>query len=683
MRNSFLIFISLIIAGVSPAFAQINAEQVMRSGRSAIYFEDYVLSIQYFNQAIAAKPYLAQPYFYRALAKFNLDDFNGARADADEAIRRNPFLTDAYELRAVAYQNLGQPRKAIADYETVLKTLPDNRGIIFNMAMAQQDVKDYESASAAYDRLLKMYPRFDNGYVGRARLRLETGDTIGALDDANKAIEINKGAVNAYLIRADISINSTRDYKKALADMDEAIRIQPRYAAFFINRAFVRRNLDDYYGAISDYDYATQLAPSDYVAYYNRALLYMEVRDFDRALKDLDMVISLKGNDIKALYNRAVVRNAKRDFKGAMEDVNEVVSRYPTLAAGYFLRSQVKHDMGDPSAKADYDKSISMATQTVQKTPDDVFEQKNKKESSAEHTDDDGILLADEEPQETVASRFSTLITVAQSPDLEQEFNNKQIRGRVQDRVTPVDIEPMFAATYYSSPTELRPNGEYLREADEINRTRLLRFVLQVTNREPPLTDQDQIKRHFESIEYYNSYLSTHTPRAIDYFARGMDFITVRNYPSAVADFTRAIETSPTFSLAYLMRSIAKLRGLQADGAIDAEGEKNRPANRAEEESIIKRAALADIDKTIELSPEMAIAYYNKGVLLLENGDLTSAISAFSRAIDLRPEFGEAYYNRGYAYFRLGNARSGSADLSRAGELGVVPSYSLLKRMNR
>ncbi|MDE5688156.1 MAG: tetratricopeptide repeat protein [Paramuribaculum sp.] len=681
MKQFVILVISLLTA--MPGIAQINADQVMRSGRSAIFFEDYVLSIQYFNLAIAAKPYLAQPYFYRALAKFNLDDFNGARADADEAIRRNPFLTDAYELRAVAYQNLGQPRKAIADYETVLKTLPDNRGIIFNKAMAQQEVKDYEGAAEAFDRLLKMYPRFDSGYVGRARLRLETGDTVGALEDANKAIEINKGAVNAYLIRADISINGTHDYAKALSDMDEAIRIQPRYAAFFINRAFVRRNLDDYYGAISDYDYATQLAPSDYVAYYNRALLYMEVRDFDRALKDLDMVVSLKGGDIKALYNRAIIRKEKRDFKGAMEDVNEVISRYPTLAAGYFLRSQVKHDMGDLSAKADYDKSIAMATKTVQKTPEEFSDRKRENDNTSVQADADGILLADEEPQETVASRFSTLITVAQSPDLEQEFNNKQIRGRVQDRVAPVDIEPMFAATYYSSPTELRPNGEYLREADEINRTRLLRFVLQVTNHEPPLTDQDQIKRHFESIEYYNSYLSTHTPRAIDYFARGMDFITVRNYPSAIADFTRAIETSPTFSLAYLMRSIAKLRGLQADGAFNLDGDKSRPANRAEEELIVKRAALDDIDKTIELSPDMAIAHYNKGVLLLENGDLTSAISAFSKAIDIRPEFGEAYYNRGYAYFRLGNARSGSADLSRAGELGVVPSYSLLKRMNR
>ncbi|MDE5838492.1 MAG: tetratricopeptide repeat protein, partial [Paramuribaculum sp.] len=248
-------------------------------------------------------------------------------------------------------------------------------------------------------------------------------------------------------------------------------------------------------------------------------------------------------------------------------------------------------------------------------------------------------------------------------------------------RIAPADIEPMFAVTYYSSPTELRPNSEYIREADDINQSRILRFVLQVTNHEPVLTDPEQINRHFESVEYYNSYLATHTPRAIDFFARGMDFMTLRNYPAAVTDFTKAIEITPDFTLAYMMRAIARLRGLQAASAI--EKTKDAEAKSVESERLVKKSAMADIDKTISLSPDMALAHYNKGVLLLENSDYTSAINAFTKAIELRPELGEAYYNRGFAFFRLGNARAGTADLSRAGELGVVPSYSLLKRMSR
>ena len=40
------------------AQAQFNTDRLLMVGRSAIYYEDYVLSIQYFNQAISQKPWL-------------------------------------------------------------------------------------------------------------------------------------------------------------------------------------------------------------------------------------------------------------------------------------------------------------------------------------------------------------------------------------------------------------------------------------------------------------------------------------------------------------------------------------------------------------------------------------------------------------------------------------------------
>ena len=52
--------------------AQVNAEQVLNIGRNVLSMEDYLLAIQYFNLAIKAKPYLADAYFFRGLAKLSL-----------------------------------------------------------------------------------------------------------------------------------------------------------------------------------------------------------------------------------------------------------------------------------------------------------------------------------------------------------------------------------------------------------------------------------------------------------------------------------------------------------------------------------------------------------------------------------------------------------------------------------
>ena len=68
--------IAALVALFAPLFglAQLNTTRVMEIGRNALYFEDYVLSIQYFNKVIDSKPFLHEPYFYRGLAKFYLDE---------------------------------------------------------------------------------------------------------------------------------------------------------------------------------------------------------------------------------------------------------------------------------------------------------------------------------------------------------------------------------------------------------------------------------------------------------------------------------------------------------------------------------------------------------------------------------------------------------------------------------
>lgn len=667
-KKQILIFIISLFSSIN-AVAQINTDQVMRIGQNALYFEDYMLSIQYFNQVIQAKPYLAKPYFFRGIAKYNLEDYKGAEEDASIAIEHNPFITDAYELRGVARQNMGKHREAIDDYTKALELLPQNKGIQFNKALAEEEIKDYENAEKTYEQLLSAHPGFDNGYIGRAKLRLSIGDTISAINDLNKALEINKNATNAYVIRADIAIHSNKDFQSALNDMNEAIKLQPQYAGFFINRAFLRYNLDDYFGAMADYDYAIQLDPLNSVALFNRGLLRAEVHDNDKAIDDFTKVLSLNSNDYKALYNRAILYKDTHDFKNALTDINKVIDAYPSFAGAYFLRYDIHRMSGNVhSAEKDYNKSMALAKKPIAKS-DSVTNEVYNNET---------------EPQEVVANRFTSLLTIENETDVKEEYNNKSIRGRVQDRNTNIEAEPMFTLSYYSSPSQLKESTYYIKEADDLNATRILRFLLMVTNHEPQLTDEHDIKRHFDSIEYYNSYIATHEPRAIDYFGRAMDFMTIHNYKSAITDLDKAISLTPDFTLGYLMRAIARYKNMEVERiSTDNDEISKSPQFESDKIRLEINSIKTDLDQVIKLSPRMAIAHYNKGCLLIANQDYTSALSAFTTAIKLKPDLGEAFYNRGYVYLKLGNKENGISDLSKAGELGIIPSYNLLKRMSR
>lgn len=690
--RQFIIFLALVAVSQA-APAQVNTEQMMRVGQNALYFEDYMLSIQYFNQVIQAKPYMAQPYFMRAIAKLNLDDFAGAAADATKALELNPYLTDAWEVRGAARQNMGLYRLAVDDYGEALKLLPRNRSLLFNRAMALSSLKAYDQAAESLDQLIKYYPSFDTAYLGRAQIELAKNDTVAALADIDKALSINDKTVNGYIMRADIAINSHGDFKRALEDIDRAIRLKPRAVGLYINRAFLRYRLDSYSGAMADYDYALSLDPTNEVALFNRALLLMEVNANDLALDDLNSVLEYDPDDVRALYNRAVVHRAKGSYDAAVADITKVAEHYPEFPGALYFRGSVYRDQGKLArAEADFKKAQALSKAL---TPEVAAKYDREIAASAPNADDataSGAAVAgtgtaqekttpDAPPAADVKRRFARLLTVNNDVDFREEYNNSAIRGRVQDRNLAVEVEPMMLLSFYSSPTELQRGTYYVREVDDLNDTRMLRFALVVTNKVPNI-DENAAARHFQSIEYYNSYLSTHQGRPVDYIGRALDFLTVRDYISAERDAARAIDAAPDLALAYMIRAQARYsRYLLGESGGDAPQARDAMARAAASRHALQEI-LDDYDTLLRLSPNMAVGWFNRGNILMEMEDFDGAAKSFSRAIELKSDFGEAYYNRGYIALRNGRQNEGVADLSKAGEMGIARAYNLIKRMS-
>lgn len=251
-----IIIVALLALNAGTAAAQINTEQVMTIGRNALYFEDYILSIQYFNQVIQQKPYLPEPYFYRAVAKISLDDYSGAESDASHCIEINPFIKDAYRVRAVARHNTKKFEAAIDDYKTCLQMRPDDPDIMLNMAMCELALKNYSTADSCLSWCLERDSTSERACLGMAQLRLEQNDSVGALNYVTRCINSHKNNPQAYLARCEIYTNYLKDYNKALDDIDEVIKLEPSNAGYYINRSYLRYQINDIRGTMADLDYA-------------------------------------------------------------------------------------------------------------------------------------------------------------------------------------------------------------------------------------------------------------------------------------------------------------------------------------------------------------------------------------------------------------------------------------------
>jgi len=82
--------------------------------------------------------------------------------------------------------------------------------------------------------------------------------------------------ISVYAQTADTYFDSgkekydNKDYKGAIEDLNKAIEINPKYAEAYSYRGLAKAKSGDFKGAIEDFNKAIEINPNDAEAYYNR-----------------------------------------------------------------------------------------------------------------------------------------------------------------------------------------------------------------------------------------------------------------------------------------------------------------------------------------------------------------------------------------------------------------------------
>lgn len=83
------------------------------------------------------------------------------------------------------------------------------------------------------------------------------------------------------------------DCDKALAEFNEAVRLDPSNAKFYNDRGYAWMRKKDCDKALTDYNEAIRLNPKLGMAYYNRAAVWRIKKDYDKAIADHKEAIRL------------------------------------------------------------------------------------------------------------------------------------------------------------------------------------------------------------------------------------------------------------------------------------------------------------------------------------------------------------------------------------------------------
>jgi tetratricopeptide (TPR) repeat protein len=137
-----------------------------------------------------------------------------------------------------------------------------------------------------------------------------------------------------YNIRGTIHYEK-KDYERALADYNEALRLDPRRAHAWNNRGNVWRVKGDTARAISDFNQAIRVDPDYQLAYKNRGNVFSDKGALDKAIIDYSEAIRLNPNDADALTNRGVIRMLQGSYEQSTADLAEAIRVDPQFASAY------------------------------------------------------------------------------------------------------------------------------------------------------------------------------------------------------------------------------------------------------------------------------------------------------------------------------------------------------------
>ena len=145
-----------------------------------------------FNEALAIRPKFPLALYSRAW--IGGQPGNGP-VDFTEALRCAPNFSEPLIFRGSHY--LSDPKtidKAIADFDELIRRGVHLAPAYNGRGFARIKRKDYEAAAADFSEAIRIKP---DGYhlpwIGRAEARLLKGDAIGAVADAGRAVDIEKG----------------------------------------------------------------------------------------------------------------------------------------------------------------------------------------------------------------------------------------------------------------------------------------------------------------------------------------------------------------------------------------------------------------------------------------------------------------------------------------------------------
>lgn len=318
----------------------------------------------------------AYDYYRMANEAYEKQDYQNVVYYSKKALEQNTGYGAAYWLLGTGYYYTGDYNNSAAAYTSALgyyATEPSNMAkIYYRRGLAKMKLGDSYGALNDYNTAVEKDPSFKSTYWDRAELYYTKKDYRSAMQDYKKSIELYQGDNESLAILCTNVGDCERflaDYQQAINDYTKALAYNERYGLAYWNRGVALDHLANYVDALKDYTKALTFYQSDpaslSILYRNIGSCKMNLLDYDEALVAVNKALELNNQNRAAYWDRAVIYSDKKMHAESIRDYTTAIGYYSNdldnLPKLYYWRAYNRRMNKDyEGAVTDYSKAIEL-----------------------------------------------------------------------------------------------------------------------------------------------------------------------------------------------------------------------------------------------------------------------------------------------------------------------------------
>jgi tetratricopeptide (TPR) repeat protein len=405
---------------------------------------------------------------------------------------------------------------------------------------------------------------------------------------------------SAYIERGKL-YQGKGDHARAVADFSEAIMMKLEDGKAYLLRCFSHKLLQQYDRAIADCGTSIARGNQLFLSHFHRGESHMMKGDLDNARKDLD--IALNHNRVADVYmSRGRVYAMQNKLQMAIVDFSEGIALAPKAWELYFLRGEMYRMTGqDDLAFADLDMVTSLAPDypSAYSSRAQIYGARREFERGLKEVDK-AIRLDSDSPASSEAYAIRGML--------------HHENGATDKAMADYDLALLFNPKQHLAAF---PRGRLFYEQKDYDQT---------------IRDMDVV------IAAIPNNVSAYDYRASAYYFKG-------DMDKALADYDMVVKMTPGNGQSLINRGVVYLeKGMPAEAVADLSkavelGYSAALADLAEARIASEdlRAALTELDKLTQMSPDKEFVWRLRGNVQRYLGDERMVVADYERAVAIAP----------------------------------------------